>query len=111
MVGGKGGKVTQRMVVEGIVTGSLKGSVEEVLKGWKKGLVRGSVKSVEMKMKVWWSLSMCLQGRKKNQRETQMSGLLESTIRSLHSKLHSVATFTVVQSLLMVLVYLMHTHT
>ena len=53
MVGGKGGKVTQRMVVEGIVTGSLKGSVERVLKGLKEELVRGSVKCVEMRMKVW----------------------------------------------------------
>ena len=34
---------------------------------------------------------------------------LESIVRSLLSKLHSVVTFTVVQSLLMVLVYLMHT--
>ena len=43
----------------------------------------------------------------------QVGGLLgdhlESIVRSLLSKLHSVATFTVVQSLLMVLVYLMHT--
>ena len=49
---------------------------------------------------------MFLHGRK-NRRERQMSDLLESTICSLPSKLHSVATFTVVQSLLMVLV--MHT--
>ena len=34
---------------------------------------------------------------------------LESIFRSLLSKLHSVVTFTVVQSLLMVLVYLVHT--
>ena len=53
MVGGKGGKVTQRMVVEGIVKGSLKGSVEGVLKGLKEELVRGSVKCVEMGIKMW----------------------------------------------------------
>ena len=53
MVGGKGGKVTQRIVVEGIVKGSLKGSVEGVLKGLKEELVRGSVKCVEMGIKMW----------------------------------------------------------
>ncbi len=46
---------------------------------------------------------MCLQGGKRNRRERQMSGLPESTI------LNSVATFTVVQSLLAVLVCLLHT--